>query len=229
MHGLVSRSSSARWLLHTAIVERLCGRCSLLLTQQRRRLSVRRRRPALPTPARLSDRTTSSRDRRASQIAPCPRHGHQSAGRSRADAAPLTGRGRPHRPDDRRTPFATTPVPPLGSALAARRPATRPGSDRPPGPRRDVRRNWGPRRRDAPPDALVGGSECRWIEPRAPAPLHRVSGPAVATRHDRVTAVSPPPPALAPGRPAAGAASARARSPAPRARAAATAAPVGHR
>ena len=32
LHGLVSWSSSARWLLHTAIVERLCGRCSLLLT-----------------------------------------------------------------------------------------------------------------------------------------------------------------------------------------------------
>jgi hypothetical protein len=32
LHGLVSWASYARWLLHTAIVERLCGRCSLLLT-----------------------------------------------------------------------------------------------------------------------------------------------------------------------------------------------------
>jgi hypothetical protein len=31
LHGLVSSSSNARWLLHTAIVERLCGRCSVLL------------------------------------------------------------------------------------------------------------------------------------------------------------------------------------------------------
>jgi hypothetical protein len=31
LHGLVSSSSDARWLLHTAIVERLCGRCSVLL------------------------------------------------------------------------------------------------------------------------------------------------------------------------------------------------------
>ncbi len=32
LHGLVSSVSYARWLLHTAIVERLCGRCSVLLT-----------------------------------------------------------------------------------------------------------------------------------------------------------------------------------------------------
>ncbi|MGN6258328.1 MAG: hypothetical protein ACTHN3_11355 [Solirubrobacterales bacterium] len=32
LHGLVSSSSYARWLLHTAIVERLCGRCKVLLT-----------------------------------------------------------------------------------------------------------------------------------------------------------------------------------------------------
>jgi hypothetical protein len=31
LHGLVSSSSNARWLLHTAIVERLCGHCSILL------------------------------------------------------------------------------------------------------------------------------------------------------------------------------------------------------
>jgi hypothetical protein len=31
LHGLVSWARYARWLLHTAIVERLCGRCSLLL------------------------------------------------------------------------------------------------------------------------------------------------------------------------------------------------------
>jgi hypothetical protein len=32
LHGLVSEVSYARWLLHTAIVERLCGSCSLLLS-----------------------------------------------------------------------------------------------------------------------------------------------------------------------------------------------------
>jgi hypothetical protein len=32
LHGLVSEVSYARWLLHTAIVERLCGRCDLLLS-----------------------------------------------------------------------------------------------------------------------------------------------------------------------------------------------------
>jgi hypothetical protein len=32
LHGLVSSVTYARWLLHTAIVERLCGRCSVLLT-----------------------------------------------------------------------------------------------------------------------------------------------------------------------------------------------------
>lgn len=32
LHGLVSSASYARWLLHTAIVERLCGDCGLLLT-----------------------------------------------------------------------------------------------------------------------------------------------------------------------------------------------------
>jgi hypothetical protein len=31
LHGLVSSSPNARWLLHTAIVERLCGNCSVLL------------------------------------------------------------------------------------------------------------------------------------------------------------------------------------------------------
>jgi len=31
LHGLVSSSAYARWLLHTAIVERLCGCCSVLL------------------------------------------------------------------------------------------------------------------------------------------------------------------------------------------------------
>jgi hypothetical protein len=31
LHGLVSSSRFARWLLHTAIVERLCGDCSVLL------------------------------------------------------------------------------------------------------------------------------------------------------------------------------------------------------
>jgi hypothetical protein len=31
LHGLVSATSQARWLLHTAIVERLCGRCGILL------------------------------------------------------------------------------------------------------------------------------------------------------------------------------------------------------
>ncbi|HWW68183.1 MAG TPA: hypothetical protein VNY83_09400 [Solirubrobacterales bacterium] len=32
LHGLVSSVTYARWLLHTAIVERLCGCCSVLLT-----------------------------------------------------------------------------------------------------------------------------------------------------------------------------------------------------
>jgi hypothetical protein len=32
LHGLVSSTSDARWLLHTAIVERLCGCCEVLLT-----------------------------------------------------------------------------------------------------------------------------------------------------------------------------------------------------
>ncbi len=32
LHGLVSTTTYARWLLHTAIVERLCGRCTVLLT-----------------------------------------------------------------------------------------------------------------------------------------------------------------------------------------------------
>jgi hypothetical protein len=32
LQGLVSSTENARWLLHTAIVERLCGECSLLLT-----------------------------------------------------------------------------------------------------------------------------------------------------------------------------------------------------
>jgi hypothetical protein len=32
LHGLVSTVSDARWLLHTAIVERLCGNCRLLIT-----------------------------------------------------------------------------------------------------------------------------------------------------------------------------------------------------
>jgi hypothetical protein len=32
LHGLVSTATYARWLLHTAIVERLCGRCGVLLT-----------------------------------------------------------------------------------------------------------------------------------------------------------------------------------------------------
>lgn len=32
LHGLVSSTENARWLLHTAIVERLCGECSVLLT-----------------------------------------------------------------------------------------------------------------------------------------------------------------------------------------------------
>jgi hypothetical protein len=32
LQGLVSTASYARWLLHTAIVERLCGECTLLLT-----------------------------------------------------------------------------------------------------------------------------------------------------------------------------------------------------
>jgi hypothetical protein len=31
LHGLVSRAPHARWLLHTAIVERLCGECDVLL------------------------------------------------------------------------------------------------------------------------------------------------------------------------------------------------------
>ena len=31
LHGLISLATYARWLLHTAIVERLCGSCSLLL------------------------------------------------------------------------------------------------------------------------------------------------------------------------------------------------------
>lgn len=31
LHGLVSYAPNARWLLHTAIVERLCGYCSVLL------------------------------------------------------------------------------------------------------------------------------------------------------------------------------------------------------
>ena len=32
LHGLVSYRTNARWLLHTAIVERLCGCCDILLT-----------------------------------------------------------------------------------------------------------------------------------------------------------------------------------------------------
>lgn len=32
LHGLVSTETHARWLLHTAIVERLCGECEVLLT-----------------------------------------------------------------------------------------------------------------------------------------------------------------------------------------------------
>jgi hypothetical protein len=32
LHGLVSFATNARWLLHTAIVERLCGSCAVLLT-----------------------------------------------------------------------------------------------------------------------------------------------------------------------------------------------------
>jgi len=32
LHGLVSSASNARWLLHTAIVERLCGCCEVLVT-----------------------------------------------------------------------------------------------------------------------------------------------------------------------------------------------------
>jgi hypothetical protein len=32
LHGLVSTVTDARWLLHTAIVERLCGKCRLLIT-----------------------------------------------------------------------------------------------------------------------------------------------------------------------------------------------------
>lgn len=32
LHGLVSTATYARWLLHTAIVERLCGSCDVLLT-----------------------------------------------------------------------------------------------------------------------------------------------------------------------------------------------------
>jgi hypothetical protein len=32
LHGLVAFTPHARWLVHTAIVERLCGSCSLLLT-----------------------------------------------------------------------------------------------------------------------------------------------------------------------------------------------------
>ncbi len=32
LHGLVSTATHARWLLHTAIVERLCGDCEILLT-----------------------------------------------------------------------------------------------------------------------------------------------------------------------------------------------------
>jgi hypothetical protein len=32
LQGLVSWAPNARWLLHTAIVERLCGSCSILLT-----------------------------------------------------------------------------------------------------------------------------------------------------------------------------------------------------
>jgi hypothetical protein len=32
LQGLVSTTENARWLLHTAVVERLCGECSLLLT-----------------------------------------------------------------------------------------------------------------------------------------------------------------------------------------------------
>jgi hypothetical protein len=32
LHGLVSTASNARWLLHTTIVERLCGCCDMLLT-----------------------------------------------------------------------------------------------------------------------------------------------------------------------------------------------------
>jgi hypothetical protein len=32
LHGLVSYAPHARWLLHTAIVERLCGNCNVLLT-----------------------------------------------------------------------------------------------------------------------------------------------------------------------------------------------------
>ena len=34
LHGLVTiaANNNARWLLHTAIVERLCGSCSVLLT-----------------------------------------------------------------------------------------------------------------------------------------------------------------------------------------------------
>ena len=32
LHGLVSTRSHARWMLHTAVVQRLCGRCDVLLT-----------------------------------------------------------------------------------------------------------------------------------------------------------------------------------------------------
>jgi hypothetical protein len=31
LHGLISFTENARWLLHTAIVERLCGECSMLI------------------------------------------------------------------------------------------------------------------------------------------------------------------------------------------------------
>ena len=66
-HG-VSFAPNARWLLHAAIIERLCGDCEVPGDQQRRCLLHRRRQPALPAPARLS----ASRRLRRSPAPPGP-------------------------------------------------------------------------------------------------------------------------------------------------------------
>ena len=53
LHGMASFAPNARWLLHAAIIERLCGDCEVPGDQQRRCLLHRRRQPALPAPPRL--------------------------------------------------------------------------------------------------------------------------------------------------------------------------------
>ncbi len=56
LHGLGSSARYARWLIHTAIVEHLCGRCDVLLVNCDDAYLLGSRPPVFPAAARLRDR-----------------------------------------------------------------------------------------------------------------------------------------------------------------------------